>query len=93
MSEIIRRLFRGDFRLFQRPFISSSRENIAFNEAEQQMETMKQQIPSEFHPLLDQYQNSMMNLMDAACEEEYLAGYQLGVRLMIAALPDQQKQT
>ena len=57
------------------------------------METMKQQIPSEFHPLLDQYQNSMMNLMDAACEEEYLAGYQLGVRLMIAALPDQQKQT
>ena len=88
MSEMIRRFFRGDMQLLQRPFVSNSQENIAFEDAEQKMEILKQQIPSEFHPLLDQYQTTMMNLMDAACEEEYLSGYQLGVRMMVAAWPE-----
>ena len=88
MSEMIRRLFRGDLQLLQRPFLSGTHENIAFDEAEQKLEEMKQKIPPEFHYLLEQYQTAMMNLMDAACEKEYLSGYQLGVRMMVAAWPE-----
>ena len=93
MSQIIRKLFRGDLQLLQRPFFSGSRESIAFDVAEQRMDAIKQQVPSEFHPTLEQYQNSMMELMDAACEEEFLSGYRLGVRMMIAAWPEDQSET
>ena len=93
MSEIIRELFRGNMYAFERPFYAGSNENTTFNEMESLTEEMKKKIPAEFHLLLEQYQTSMMNLMDAACEEEYLSGYQLGVRMMVAAWPDNQKQT
>ena len=93
MSEIIRELFRGNMDVFERPFDADSYENETFNEMEKLTEDMKQKIPSEFHLLLEQYQNSMMNLMDVACEEEFLSGYRLGVRLMIAAWPENQNET
>ena len=93
MSEIIRGLFRGNLDVLERPFDALSRENITFNQMEALTEKMEEKIPSEFHPMLEEYKTSMMELMDAACEEEYLSGYQLGVRMMVAAWPDQGKQT
>ena len=93
MSEIIRELFRGNMEMLERPFEVDSRENAAFSIMETMTEEMKNAIPSEFHPLLEQYQNSMMELMDAACEEEFLSGYRLGVRMMIAAWPEDQNET
>jgi len=93
MSQIIRQLFRGDLQLLQRPFSPNSRESVAFDVVEQRMKAIKQQISSEFHPLLEHYQSSMMSLMDAACEAEFLSGYRLGVRMMLAVWPEDQNET
>jgi len=91
MTEIIRELFRGNLDVLERPFDASSRENASFNQMETLTEKMEKEIPTEYHPLLEQYKASMMKLLDAACEEEFLSGYQLGVRMMIAAWPDNMK--
>ena len=93
MSEIIRDLFRGDLKSIERPFDALSRENITFNQMEALTEEMEKKIPVEYHPLLEQYKTSMLELLDAACEEEYLSGYQLGVRMMIAAWPENKNET
>jgi len=87
MSEIIRQIFKGNPDILQRPYCAESHETEAFTKMEELTDQMKLRIPPEFHPILEQYQNSMMALMDAACEEEYLSGYQLGVRMMVAAWP------
>ena len=93
MSEIIRELFRGNLEVIERPFDISSRENIRFSEVEILCKKMEEKFPAEYHPLLEQYKTSMMELMDAACEEEYLSGYQFGVRMMAAAWPDRKSRS
>ena len=93
MSEIIRKIFRGDANLIEQPFSPSSRESKAFCQMEELTEKMQCEFPKEFHPLLRQYQDSMMKLLDSACEEDFLCGYRLGVQMMLAAWPNRQKQT
>ena len=93
MSEIIRKIFKGEQDLLEQHFSPSSAENIYFSQMEDLTERMQREIPKESHPLLRQYQDSMMKLIDAACEEDFLCGYRLGVQMMIAAWPGWQKQT
>ena len=88
MSEIIRELFRGNLSGLEGPFEASSRENTAFSEMEILCEKMEKEFPVEYHTLVEQYKASVMELLDAACEEEYLRGYQFGVRMMVAAWPN-----
>ena len=85
--ELIRNLFHGDLKTLDRSFDPESRENMAFNQTEALAEELEKKIPAKYHPLLEEYKTSMLELMDAACEEEYIAGYQLGVRMMVAAWP------
>jgi len=87
MDEIVRALFRGEMAGFLPPYSEASRQNRAFTRAEELATKLKGTIPEQYHSVLEEYEQAVMELMDAACEDEYVSGFQLGVRMMIAAWP------
>ena len=85
MQEILRSIFRKDFKPFEQLYIKNSTK--ACEEVEELLHAMKNRIPTEYHALLDQYERAVMNLIDESCEGDFVVGYQLGVRMLLAAWP------
>ena len=88
MENIIRQLYREKKKEIKLSHIENSRQPYAYSRMERLAEALKLKTPKEFHVLLDGYQNAVMELLDAAGEDNYILGYQLGVRMMVAAWPD-----
>lgn len=85
MQGIVLDIFRGCFESLERLYGKDS--GHAFDEMEALQQFMKRRIPEEFHSLLEKYEKAMMKVLDEACELDFMAGYQLGVRMMIDAWP------
>jgi len=86
MQSIVADIYRGRFDVLERLYKRNS--DQAFSCMENITASMKRKIPAEYHDLLREFEKSMMDLMDAACEDEFLAGYRLGVRMILAAWPE-----
>lgn len=87
MDSFIRDLFRGDWRAFMPEYSPDARQSKYFRKMEELDAQMHTDIPSEYHPLLEEYQGNMMSLMDAACEDDFVHGYRLGIQMLLAAWP------
>jgi len=88
VENIIRQLYRENREMLKLRHVKNSRQPYAYSRMERLAEALKLKTPTEFHILLDGYQNAVMELLDAAGEDNYILGYQLGVRMMVAAWPD-----
>ena len=87
MQEIIRSIFRRDYQLIEQMYMTNTAK--ASEEVEALLRTMKSEIPSEYHSLLERYERAVMNLIDESCEGDFVVGYQFGVRMMLAAWPQE----
>ena len=87
MDEIVRALFRGDVNALLPPYEENSRQTRAFSRVEDLTRQLKAEFPQQYHSALDAYEQAVMELMDAACEDDFVSGYRLGVRMMYAAWP------
>ncbi len=47
---------------------------------------IKKALPDELKDTFDQYTQAQADLSELACEEDFIAGYQLGVRMVLAGL-------
>ena len=87
MDNIIRDLFRGDWRAFTPEYSPNDRQAQHFCRMEELEAQVLANIPGEYHALLEEYQKAMQDLMDAACEDDFVHGYRLGVQMLMAAWP------
>lgn len=87
MPGIIRDIYRREFKSIERMYMKNP--SISFEKVEMLLHSMKRSIPAEYHSILEQYQSEIMNLIDESCEGDFVVGYQLGVRMMLAAWPQE----
>ncbi len=87
MEKIILDLHRGNFDAFQRAYSKDSEETKAFLRVGELEEKVSAALNPENRPLLKEYAEAFLDLVSAACDEDYLAGYRLGVQMMLAAWP------
>lgn len=88
MKNIITDLYRGNYAAFERPFGHNSEQARILDRIINLEERIKAVLPAESHSLLKEYEDAVADLSGASCERDFFEGYRLGIRLMIAAWPD-----
>ena len=85
MEKIVIDIYRGNFSALGRRYPASAKQHLTFDKIEALEDVIKTVLPEEYHALLKQYNDLFMEMMDACCEDDFVAGYGLGVRMILAA--------
>ena len=88
MENILTLLYRDEYTMMQTKYEKTAAYTLALEKADTLEEEFRGKLPKELLPLFDQLKAAAMNVLDACGLHDFKAGYQLGVRLMIAAFPD-----
>lgn len=90
MRNILSDIYRGKFTVIQKhnrkwtPFAKLLDQS---NELEARI---RKDLPESLRDAFDQYVKTSADLAYLACEEDFIAGYKLGIRLILAALENNQ---
>lgn len=87
MYKLIFDIYHGNYEVLDRPYDTTSEEKRILQKIENLEELLKNLLPEESRSLLSQYSELFMELMVADGEGDYLAGFRLGVQMMLAAWP------
>ena len=88
MKNILSEIYHGQYEVLDHknrkgtPF-ATTLDRLNVLEAE-----IKEALPDGLKDTFDQYAQAQVDLAEMACEEDFIAGYQLGVRMLLAGLKD-----
>ena len=88
MKKIILDLYNGNYSAFERRFAPNCEQTKALNRVVELEEEVQKTIPAEYQPLIKAYGDALSDLSSISCQDDFLEGYRLGVRLMLAAWPE-----
>ena len=88
MESILSAIYHGKFTAFEIKNEQGAAHTVALGKVDDLEEQFLEKLPKELHPLFDDLRNAAINALDAYGLYGFTVGYQLGVRLMIAAFPD-----
>lgn len=91
MEKIILDIYRGNYSALDRPYVINSKERNAFAQVDGLKKALEKVLPKEHHSLLEKYYDAFMDAVSATGEQEFVFGYRMGVKMMIAAWPDEVK--
>ena len=88
MENILAQLYRGEYNPFEKKHEQDAAHTMALEKVDEIEEALHGKLPQELLPLFDQLKGAAMDALDAYGLYAFTKGYQMGVRLMIAAFPD-----
>ena len=88
MESILSAIYHGKFTAFEIKNEQGAAHTVALGKVDTLEEQFLEKLPKELHPLFDDLRTAAINALDAYGLYGFTVGYQLGVRLMIAAFPD-----
>lgn len=88
MESILSAIYHGKFTAFEIKNEQGAAHTVALGKVDDLEEQFLEKLPEELHPLFDEMRTAAINALDAYGLYGFTVGYQLGVRLMIAAFPD-----
>lgn len=87
MENILAQLYRGQYIPFEIKHEHGAAHTMALGKVDEMEEAFQEKLPQELQPLFDQLKGAALDALDAYALYAFTIGYQMGVRLMIAALP------
>jgi len=87
MENILAQLYRGEYNPFEIKLKHGAAHAMALSKVDEIEETLQEKLPQELHPMFDQLKRAAMDALDAYGLYAFTIGYQMGVRLMMAAFP------
>ena len=88
MENILTQLYRGEYTPFEVKHEHGAAHTVALGKVDEMEEAFQEKLPQELQPLFDHLKGAALDALDAYGLYAFTIGYQMGVRLMIAALPD-----
>ena len=88
MENILAQLYRGEYNPFEIKHEHGAAHTIALGKVDETEEALQKKLPLELQPLFDQLKRAALDALDAYGLYAFTIGYQMGVRLMNAAFPD-----
>ena len=88
MSGILRDIYRGKYTVIQKQARKGTPFAKLLDQSNELEERIRKGLPKSLKEDFDQYVKTSADLSYLACEEVFIAGYRLGVRLMLAAHED-----
>ena len=88
MSGILRDIYRGKYTVIQKQARKGTPFAKLLDQSNELEERIRKGLPKSLKEDFDQYVKTSADLSYLACEEDFIAGYRLGVRLMLAAHED-----
>ena len=88
MESILSAIYHGKFTAFEIKNEQGAAHTVALGKVDDLEEQFLEKLPKVLHPLFDDLRTAAINALDAYGLYGFTVGYQLGVRLMIAAFPD-----
>ena len=92
MENILSMLYHGDGSILETAYEKLAAHILALGKADALEEEFRDKLPQELLPLIDQLKDAVMSVLDTCGFHDFTIGYQLGVRLMIAAMPDEPRR-
>ena len=88
MQRILRDLYYGDYSAFERHRLRGPEETEVLNLVVALEEKLHNGLSKEMWAIFEQYENASADLSCLTVEQDFIEGYRLGVRLMLAAFPE-----
>ena len=88
MNRILSDIYRGKYTVIQKHTRKGTPFAKLLDQSNELEERIRKGLPESLKDVFDQYVKASDDLSFLACEEDFVAGYQLGVRLMLAAQED-----
>ena len=88
MENILAQLYRGEYNPLEIKHEQGAAHTTALGKVDEIEETLQEKLPQELQSLFDQLKRAALDALDAYGLYTFTIGYQMGVRLMIAAFPD-----
>ena len=89
MKNILSDIYQGNYTVHNH----KNRKGTPFAETMDRIEKLEEEIrkalPEGSKAAFDEYVRARADLSDMACEEDFVAGYQLGVRMMLAGISEE----
>ena len=86
MNGILSDIYRGKYAVIQQHTRKGTPFAKLLDQSNELEERIRKDLPDSLKDIFDQYIKTTADLSYLACEEDFIAGYQLGTRLMLAAL-------
>ena len=91
MENILKDLYFGKYAAFERRFAPNSDHAAAIDKVVALEDALIEKLPNELVDQFREYSNAVADLASLSGEEEFEEGYKLGVRMMLAAFPEEYK--
>lgn len=88
MQRILRDLYYGDYSAFERHRSRGPEETQALDLVIALEERLHNELSKEMWAVFEQYEDASADLSCLTTEQDFIEGYRLGVRLMLAAFPE-----
>ena len=88
MDRIIRELYRGNYEVFDHKYRYNAEHKKTLDDVERLETELVRFLPDEGKALFREYSNACGMLSCITCEDVFLEGYRLGVRIILAAFSD-----
>jgi len=88
MENILSALYHGEYTAFEIKNEQDAPHTIALGKVDTLEAQLLEKLPQELHLLFDEMRTAAINALDAYGLYAFTVGYQMGVKLMIAAFPD-----
>ena len=86
MNKILSDIYRGKYAAIQKHTRMGTPFAKLLDQSSELEDRIRKDLPESLKDPFDQYIRASADLSYLACEEDFIAGYQLGTRLMLAAL-------
>ena len=88
MLRILRDLYYGDYSAFERRRLRGPEEAKTLDLVVDLEEKLHDGLSKEMWTLFEQYEDASADISCFTAEQDFIEGYRLGVRLMLAAFPE-----
>ena len=88
MENILAQLYRGEYNPFEKKHEQDAVHTMALAKVDEMEEALQEKLPQELLPLFDHLKRAAMDALDDYGLYAFTNGYQMGVKLMMAAFPD-----
>lgn len=91
MNNILSEIYRGKYTAIQKHYRKGTQFARLLGQSNKLEVQIREGLPESLKGAFDHYIKASTDLSYLACEEDYIAGYKLGVRMILAALESDQK--
>ena len=86
MNSILSEIYRGEYTAIQKHYRKGTQFARLLEQTNKLEVQIREGLPESLKAAFDHYLKASADLSYLACEEDYIAGYKLGVQMILAAL-------